>query len=223
MVMLGMRLGNSPVNSIVQCLARKIGDTNPDRYYAIKILTLQDENDETQDDRQGKMLLHTEYSLLSLLHDQEGVIHHHGLFKDEAAEEKELPNGDWIYTGKSKRRICLVLDCLWAHEFSSKSQDLINLQHYVIKEKKLHEREALRIFYQTVKIVCDIHKRNIVHRDLKLGNIVYDRNSRKVTLINFCLGKHLLNENDVLKDQRGSPAYISPDVLCGKPYLGISF
>ena len=27
------------------------------------------------------MLLHTEYSLLSLLKDQEGVVHHHGLFK----------------------------------------------------------------------------------------------------------------------------------------------
>ena len=29
-----------------------------------------------------------------------------------------------------------------------------------------------------------------------------------------------MNENDLLKDQRGSPAYISPDVLSGKPYAG---
>lgn len=42
----------------------------------------------------------------------------------------------------------------------------------------------------------------------------------QVTITNFCLGKHLGSENDLLKDQRGSPAYISPDVLCGKPYLG---
>jgi serine/threonine-protein kinase 40 len=46
-----------------------------------QILTLKDVEDETQDDRQGKMLLHTEYSLLSLLHNQDGVIHHHGFFK----------------------------------------------------------------------------------------------------------------------------------------------
>lgn len=32
------------------------------------------------DERQGKMLLHTEFSLLSLLTDQKGVIHHHGMF-----------------------------------------------------------------------------------------------------------------------------------------------
>lgn len=30
----------------------------------------------------------------------------------------------------------------------------------------------------------------------------------------------MLNEKDLLFDQRGSPAYISPDVLCGTPYKG---
>ena len=61
---------------------------------------------------------------------------------------------------------------------------------------------------------------NVVHRDLKLGNLVLDRRNHKVTITNFCLGKHLASENERLQDQRGSPAYISPDVLCGKPYLG---
>lgn len=58
-------------------------------------------------------------------------------------------------------------------------------------------------------------QKNIVHRDLKLGNIMLNRLTRKITITNFCLGKHLLNENDLLRDQRGSPAYISPDVLFG--------
>lgn len=61
---------------------------------------------------------------------------------------------------------------------------------------------------------------NIVHRDLKLGNLVLDRRNHRVTITNFCLGKHLASEKERLQDQRGSPAYISPDVLCGKPYLG---
>ena len=217
---LGMRLGNSPVRSIVQCLARKVDTSETDRFYAIKILTLEDSYNETQDDRQGKMLLHTEYSLLSLLHDMKGVIHHWGLFKDEAREEKEVGPGQWLYTGNTKKRICLVLDCLWPHDFSPKSLELVNLQHHVIKEKKLAEKEALRIFYEVVKIVCDLHKRNIVHRDLKLGNMVFNKRTRTITLINFCLGKHLISESDLLTDQRGSPAYISPDVLSGKPYLG---
>lgn len=33
-----------------------------------------------QDERQGKMLLHTEFSLLSLLKNETGVIQHHGMF-----------------------------------------------------------------------------------------------------------------------------------------------
>lgn len=80
--------------------------------------------------------------------------------------------------------------------------------------------EALLIFYEIVTVVERLHNRNIIHRDLKLGNIVLNKHSNKITITNFCLGKYLLNENDLLYDQRGSPAYISPDVLCGKPYKG---
>ena len=49
------------------------------------------------------------------------------------------------------------------------------------------------------RIVEELHRRNVVHRDLKLGNIVLNLRSRKVTLTNFCLGKHLMNERDLLK------------------------
>lgn len=215
--LLGPTLGNSPVNSIVQCVARKEGT---DRFYTLKILTLKDEDKETQDDRQGKMLLHTEYSLLSLLHQQLNVVHHHGFFKDTAMEEKLCPDGRTVYTGKVRKRLCLVLDCLTAHDFCPKNVNLINLQHYVIREKKLSEREAAVILFNTVSTVESLHKKNIVHRDLKLGNLVLDQSTHNVTITNFCLGKHLSNEHDLLKDQRGSPAYISPDVLCGKPYIG---
>lgn len=42
------------------------------------------------------------------------------------------------------------------------------------------------------------------------------RSTHRITITNFCLGKHLVSEDDLLKDQRGSPAYISPDVLSGE-------
>lgn len=82
------------------------------------------------------------------------------------------------------------------------------------------EAETLRIFYEIILVVENLHKNNVIHRDLKLGNIVLNTHSKKVKLINFCLGKYLINENHLLNDQRGSPAYISPDVLCGLPYRG---
>ncbi|XP_071800849.1 serine/threonine-protein kinase 40-like [Asterias amurensis] len=220
--LLGPRLGTSPVRSIVQCLARREGSDN---FYSMKILTLSEQGKESNDERQGKMLLHTEYSLLSLLHNQEGVVHHHGLFQDRAYELKQDHHRNsrgrqTAPTGRYKKRLCLVLDCLAAHEFSSKTSDLINLQHYVIREKKLTEKEAIIMFSDVVRIVDSLHKKNIVHRDLKLGNMVLNKRTRRITITNFCLGKHLVSDRDLLKDQRGSPAYISPDVLSGKPYLG---
>ncbi|CAH1389181.1 unnamed protein product [Nezara viridula] len=215
--LLGPTIGNSPVKSIVQCLARLEGT---DKYYTLKILTLKDQEEECQDDRQGKMLIHTEYSLLSLLHDMENIIHHHGFFKDRAMEEKACPDRKLVYTGRVIERACLVLDCLVAHDYAPHSVEYINLQHYVIREKKLCEREAALILFNAVKVVHILHERNVVHRDLKLGNLVLHQSTHKVIVANFCLGKHLVSENDTLKDQRGSPAYISPDVLSGKPYLG---
>ena len=76
------------------------------------------------------------------------------------------------------------------------------------------------ICYSPVTITFNISlQKNIVHRDLKLGNMVLNKRTRRVTITNFCLGKQLLNETDMLKDQRGSPAYISPDVLSGTEIL----
>jgi serine/threonine-protein kinase 40 len=215
--LLGPKLGNSPVQCISHCLARKEGT---DKYYTIKILTLKEDSSlETIDDQQGKVLLHTEYSLLNLLKGNRGVVQHHGLFKDIAEEEAEV-DGKIVLTGKKQTRLCLVLDCYTPHDFCPKYTHLANLQYYVIKEKKLGESEAIQIFYNVVQIVERLHQQNIVHRDLKLGNIVLNKETREVFLSNFCLGKHLSTENDVLRDQRGSPAYISPDVISGKPYLG---
>lgn len=59
---------------------------------------------------------------------------------------------------KMKKRICLVLDCLCAHDLSDKTADLINLQHYVIKEKRLSERETVVIFYDVVRVVEALHQ-----------------------------------------------------------------
>ncbi|KAI8791794.1 chitinase protein PB1E7.04c [Biomphalaria glabrata] len=205
---LGPRIGSSPVRCIVQCLARK---EKTNKFYIIKILTLADPDKETMDDRQGKMLMLTEFSLLSHLQNSEGVVHCIDFFKDKA----------WDSTEKCEiNRLCLVLDCLIPHDYDPESHYFVNLQHHVIHEKKLNEKEALIIFWDIARIVENLHQKNIVHRDLKLGNMIVDRRSWRVTITNFCLGRHLNSEKDKLRDQRGSPAYISPDVLSGKPYYG---
>lgn len=128
-------------------------------------------------------------------------------------------------TSKMKKRIVLVLDsfCDRSSENWMNIVDVnheISLQEYISKHKSpLSEREALLVFYEIVKVVEFIHSRGIIHRDLKLQNFLINLQTRRVTLTNFCLGKLLSSENQLLCDQRGSPAYISPDVLNG-PYRG---
>ena len=151
--LLGPRINTvttSPVRSIVQCLAKRDGT---DRFYAIKMLQF---DGQSQIDRQGRMLLHTEYSLLSLLSDQPGVAHHHGFFMD--TYEEPVVNEEGLVMGtREKKRLCLVMDCITPHDFSATTQHLINLQHYVIREKKLPEMEGLVIFRDIVRTVRDIH------------------------------------------------------------------
>ncbi|KAB7508032.1 Serine/threonine-protein kinase 40 [Armadillidium nasatum] len=192
-----------------------------DEFYTLKILTVKDASEETQDDKQGKMLLHTEHSLLSFLNGQPGIIREHGLFEDYACDGVyNQDSRSLVSNGKVVRRLCLALDCVIPHSFSSTSSDYINLQHYVIGKRKLKELDALVIFYNIVYVVKNLHDLNVIHRDLKLANLVLDKRNRQITLTNFCLGQHLVSADDKLLDQRGSPAYISPDVLSGKPYLG---
>lgn len=81
------------------------------------------------------------------------------MLQDQVLEEKESTTvgGQLEAFGRVRKRLCLVLDCLCPHDYSNKTADLINLQHYVIKEKKLSEKEAVYIFFDIVRIVQDLH------------------------------------------------------------------
>ena len=83
-------------------------------------------------------------------------------------EEVVNATGQLEYSGQLLHRLVLVLDCLVAHDFSTKTADLMNLQHYVIREKKLSEKEAIIVFFDVVRIVENLHK-------VKLEFIVAER------------------------------------------------
>lgn len=126
-----------PVKNITEYIAKR---ENCEEYVIFKVLhsTTQEE---TSSGSQGKVLMHNEHLILSLLQDKHGIIHHHGLFK-------------------YRDKFVLVLDCLVTHEYDKKGlyKDYINLQQYVIMKKRLQDIEALEIFCSIMTIVKDLHQ-----------------------------------------------------------------
>lgn len=127
----------TPVRSITEYLGKR--DNNSETFVTLKVLQVNPESD--SEVSQGKLLLHNEHLVLSLLQDQPGVIHHQGFFKD-------------------RDRFILVLDCLIAHNYDRGGhyRDYVNLQHYVINKKRLEEKEALELFYNVLLTVRALHK-----------------------------------------------------------------
>ena len=94
--------------------------------------------------------------------------------------------------------------------------DLLN---FIKKRNKLQEKIAKFIFKQLLQSIKYIHNKNIVHRDIKLDNILIDLNNN-IKLCDFGVGKYLSNNNEILSDQCGTPAYIAPEVVSGDGYSG---
>ena len=59
---------------------------------------------------------------------------------------------------------------------------------FITTSGKLSEKESRRLFRQLLSALDHVHSANIVHRDLKLENILLDRN-RNILLTDFGLGR----------------------------------
>jgi serine/threonine protein kinase len=93
-----------------------------------------------------------------------------------------------------------------------------DLLTYVNRTRGVVERECKTLFAQLVCAVGFLHDEcHIVHRDLKLENVLLDRN-RNIRLIDFGFAKSFVDGGDVFSSRCGSPAYVAPEVVTGQPY-----
>lgn len=94
-----------------------------------------------------------------------------------------------------------------------------DLLSYVRKRRKLTENQAKYIFRQIIKGISYLHKNLIVHRDIKLENILLDGHGR-VKIGDFGVSKKMEHRNEILFEQCGTPTYIAPEIVREHGYLG---
>jgi len=97
--------------------------------------------------------------------------------------------------------------------------DGVDLYDYLAEGsfEPLTEELGRFLFRQIVKSVKYVHKKGFVHGDLKLENVMLDRNHKKIKLIDFGFCTEA-NCKSVLTNYQGSLEYLAPEVLKRIPY-----
>ncbi|XP_061908794.1 NUAK family SNF1-like kinase 1 [Entelurus aequoreus] len=109
---------------------------------------------------------------------------------------------------ESRDKIVIVM------EYASNGE----LYDYILEKRKLTETEARSIFRQITSAVHYCHKNGVVHRDLKLENILLNEDLT-VKLADFGLSSQY-HKGSLLQTYCGSPLYASPEIVTGLPYQG---
>ncbi|XP_061591990.1 NUAK family SNF1-like kinase 1 [Cololabis saira] len=109
---------------------------------------------------------------------------------------------------ESRDKIVIVM------EYASRGE----LYDYIQERRRLPESEARSIFRQITSAVHYCHKNGVVHRDLKLENILLDQDLN-VKLADFGLSNNF-QRGSLLQTYCGSPLYAAPEIVKGLPYQG---
>jgi len=85
---------------------------------------------------------------------------------------------------------------------------------------RLHDENRIRdIFKQLLSAIHYLHSNGIVHRDIKLENILVKAASWKIKLVDFTFAAHF-DEQTLFQDTPGTLVTAPPEVLLGRPYKG---
>ena len=92
------------------------------------------------------------------------------------------------------------------------------LYDYLAEKGRLEEDEARRMFQQLIDGIDYCHSKDVIHRDLKLDNLLLD-SQKNIKVADFGLSKKAL-KNNMLRTTCGTNHYIAPEILSRHPYTG---
>ena len=117
----------------------------------------------------------------------------------------------YYYTFKEKDSFNIIME----NAGDKNLKQFIN--EYKTNAELIPEEIIIDIIYQTVKGLQDIHKNNLIHRDLTPDNIFIDGNN-KIKIGDFGITKILTETNRYTKSQIGKIHYIAPEMELEEKY-----
>ena len=95
-----------------------------------------------------------------------------------------------------------------------------DLLSYVRKRRQLKEDIAKSLFKQIVEALRYCHSKRILHRDIKLDNILLTLEG-DLKICDFGVSK-IVRPGEKMTEQCGTPAYIAPEILLDRGYEGFA-
>ncbi|MCG6937944.1 MAG: serine/threonine protein kinase, partial [Gammaproteobacteria bacterium] len=107
----------------------------------------------------------------------------------------------------------------------------VPLSDYTTADRLLPVNEVYRIIQLVAEALDYAHRQNIVHRDIKPGNIMYDPKNKQVKITDFGIARITDSVRTRTGSLMGSPSYMPPEQITGAVVdgradiysLGVSF
>lgn len=128
-----------------------------------------------------------------------------------------------------KKHICIVelfewyecTDCFLV--VMSRQTPVMDLFDLVSQQKRVEETLSRLIFWQVISAIDHCHRTQVLHRDVKLENVLINPCTLQVLLIDFGCGTFLGdNKGGLFTDFAGTPQYYPPEYFACKHYHGKS-
>ncbi len=93
----------------------------------------------------------------------------------------------------------------------------VDLEEYLVTRGKISMKSFAHIAYDIADAICELHRKNIFHRDIKLKNILYDIKTGEAKLSDFGIAKlpdglTTTQEGFIV----GTPIYLAPEIFLGE-------
>lgn len=121
--------------------------------------------------------------------------------------------------------IVTIYDVGEEHDLAYIAMDYIlgnSLDQHISKEKLLPIEQVFAIGVQVAEALDYAHEKKVVHRDVKPGNIIFDRDKGQLKVTDFGIACLTDNSKTRTGTVLGSPFYMSPEQIAGKKVDGRS-